>query len=232
MWSHALWRESKSTGSQRSASQSITKILSKVSHNLPSGTAELKQEKMTTITENNQSASGAVNGNGDVARWGLDLDSTLQMEDWYSAWQEVLEGKGVWGGRTRGGRGVQRITGLTNDISVEGITLAFCGKELLTRTSLKLVHGHRYGLIGENGVGKSTLLRRLAKRSVPGIPLHFRFGYVQQELPVAEDMTVLEYVLKAAKSLGSATERLQQLRKDEEQMEQAMEVSRHHAFDH
>lgn len=70
----------------------------------------------------------------DTARWGMNLEDTVEHDDWSSAWQEVLEGKGVWGGRTRGGRGVQRITGLTKDISVEGITLSFSGKELLQRT--------------------------------------------------------------------------------------------------
>ncbi len=70
----------------------------------------------------------------ETARWGMNLDDTVDNDDWSSAWQEVLEGKGVWGGRTRGGRGVQRITGFTKDISVEGITLSFCGKELLQRT--------------------------------------------------------------------------------------------------
>jgi hypothetical protein len=70
----------------------------------------------------------------DIARWGHNLSDTVDNDDWSSAWQEVLEGKGVWGGRTRGGRGVQRITGMTRDISVEGITLSFSGKELLQRT--------------------------------------------------------------------------------------------------
>lgn len=70
----------------------------------------------------------------ETARWGLNLEDTVEQDDWSSAWQEVLEGKGVWGGRTRGGRGVQRITGFTRDISVEGITLSFSGKELLQRT--------------------------------------------------------------------------------------------------
>lgn len=160
-----------------------------------------------------------------IARWGFDLKSTEELEDWGSAWQEVLEGKGVWGGRTRGGRGVQKITGRTNDISVEGITLAFCGRELLQRTTLKLVHGHRYGLIGDNGVGKSTLLRRMAKQTIPGIPLHFRFGYVQQELPMVEDMTILDYVMKASNNRESTEDRLESLRKDEEELEKLMEVS-------
>ncbi|RYH28356.1 ATP-binding cassette domain-containing protein [archaeon] len=159
-----------------------------------------------------------------IARWGLNLSATEELDDWSSEWQEVLQGKGVWGGRKRGGRGVQRITGQTKDISVEGLTLAFCGRELLQRTSLKLVAGHRYGLIGENGVGKSTLLRRMAKQTIPGIPLHFRFGYVQQELLVAEDCSVLDYVLsRVGGAAGGVDDQLNTLRDEEAELEAEME---------
>ncbi len=163
----------------------------------------------------------------DVARWGFNIENTEELEDWASEWQEVLNGNGVWGGRTRGGRGVQRITGRTKDISVEGVTLAFCGKELLTRTSIKFVHKHRYGIIGENGVGKSTLLRRIAKRTLPGIPLHFRIGYVQQELPLVEgDIQVLDYIMKGVHASNSClVEKLEELREQEKELDEQMEVS-------
>jgi hypothetical protein len=81
------------------------------------------------------SVTASANNAENIARWGLNLESTEDMDDWSSEWQEVLDGKCIWGGRTKGGRGVQRIKGYTKDISVEGITLAFCGKELLQRTT-------------------------------------------------------------------------------------------------
>lgn len=46
---------------------------------------------------------------------------------------------------------------------------------------MRLGHGRRYGLIGANGVGKTTLLRRIAAGAVPGWPLHMRSYLVQQE---------------------------------------------------
>jgi hypothetical protein len=78
--------------------------------------------------------SNSVDKSAEIARWGFNLDNSIELEDWATEWQQVLNGNGVWGGRTRGGRGVQKITGRTKDISVEGITIAFCGKELLQRT--------------------------------------------------------------------------------------------------
>eukprot|EP00599_Poterioochromonas_sp_BG-1_P013677 CAMPEP_0173162958 /NCGR_PEP_ID=MMETSP1105-20130129/19625_1 /TAXON_ID=2985 /ORGANISM="Ochromonas sp., Strain BG-1" /LENGTH=739 /DNA_ID=CAMNT_0014082903 /DNA_START=191 /DNA_END=2410 /DNA_ORIENTATION=- len=177
--------------------------------------------KGATTTQSNTADKASMEK---VARWGFNLESTEEIDDWSSQWKECLEGRAIWGGRTLGGRGVQKITGFTKDISVEGITLAFCGKELLQRTTLKLTHGHRYGLIGENGVGKSTLLRRIAKQSIPGIPLHFRFGYVQQELLVTEDVTVLDYILKAnAENETILLERLESLRAEEKEIEELMD---------
>ncbi len=47
--------------------------------------------------------------------------------------------------------------------------------------SLTLAAGRRYGLIGRNGVGKSTLLRHIAMREVP-IPSHITILFVEQEV--------------------------------------------------
>jgi ATP-binding cassette, subfamily F, member 3 len=47
--------------------------------------------------------------------------------------------------------------------------------------SLTLAHGRRYGIIGRNGVGKSTLLRHIAMREVP-IPSHITILFVEQEV--------------------------------------------------
>ena len=67
------------------------------------------------------------------------------------------------------------------DVIVDGVTLAFAGKELLSRTALRLVGGRRYALLGRNGVGKSTLLRRIAAGALPGFPPHLTVSYLAQE---------------------------------------------------
>ena len=41
------------------------------------------------------------------------------------------------------------------------------GKILLENTLLTITYGRRYGLVGPNGMGKSTLLRMLARRQIP-----------------------------------------------------------------
>lgn len=42
------------------------------------------------------------------------------MDDWGSAWQEAKEKGERWGGRGKGGRGIQRNTWQPKDIYVEG----------------------------------------------------------------------------------------------------------------
>ena len=43
------------------------------------------------------------------------------------------------------------------------------GEALIEDGSLLLAHGRRYGLVGRNGTGKSTLLRAIANRNVAGL---------------------------------------------------------------
>ena len=53
------------------------------------------------------------------------------------------------------------------DVQVEALTLTFHGRVLLEECSMHLNHGRRYGLVGPNGCGKTTLLRAIGAREVP-----------------------------------------------------------------
>ena len=78
----------------------------------------------------------------------------------------------------------------TQDVFVEGVTLIYLGNNLLNRTTLRLMQGRRYGLIGRNGVGKSTLMSRIATGTLPGFPPHLKVALVAQELPVVPNDTI------------------------------------------
>jgi ATP-binding cassette, subfamily F, member 3 len=69
----------------------------------------------------------------------------------------------------------------TKDIKVDSIDVSVGGMRILTDTTFTLSYGHRYGLVGNNGVGKSTLLRALSRREVP-IPTHISILHVEQEV--------------------------------------------------
>jgi ATP-binding cassette, subfamily F, member 3 len=67
------------------------------------------------------------------------------------------------------------------DIKIDSIDLFFAGNRLLTDASLTLAYGRRYGLVGNNGVGKSTLLRALSRREI-AVPTHISILHVEQEV--------------------------------------------------
>ncbi|GAB9476370.1 Abc transporter [Globisporangium polare] len=76
--------------------------------------------------------------------------------------------------------------------------------ELLRDTQLKLNYGTNYGLIGPNGIGKSTLLQALADGLVEGLPSSLKILYVNQldaasiaDSEKAKDKSVLQIVLDA-----------------------------------
>lgn len=69
----------------------------------------------------------------------------------------------------------------SKDIKVDSIDVSISGKRILTDTSLTLAYARRYGLVGQNGIGKSTLLRALSKREV-AIPTHISILHVEQEV--------------------------------------------------
>lgn len=85
------------------------------------------------------------------------------------------------------------------DISIDSFSVAARGKELLKNTSVKISHGKRYGLVGPNGMGKSTLLKLLAWRKIP-VPKNIDVLLVEQEV-VGDDRSALEAVVSANEEL-------------------------------
>jgi ATP-binding cassette subfamily F protein 3 len=77
----------------------------------------------------------------------------------------------------------------SKDVKVDGFDVSISGKRILTDTSLTLAYGRRYGLVGQNGVGKSTLLRALSRREV-AIPTHISILHVEQEVNSPSDASV------------------------------------------
>ncbi|ESN98429.1 hypothetical protein HELRODRAFT_185827 [Helobdella robusta] len=81
----------------------------------------------------------------------------------------------------------------TYDVKIENFDMAFGEKTLLSGADLSLSYGRRYGLVGRNGMGKTTLLRMLAGRQLR-IPPHLTVLHVEQEV-VGDDTPAIESVL-------------------------------------
>lgn len=89
----------------------------------------------------------------------------------------------------------KKTSGVGRDIHVENFDISIAGRPLLKNASLKLIHGRRFGLVGRNGMGKSTLLRHISAREI-AIPDHLQILHVEQEV-IGDDTTVLNSVLSS-----------------------------------
>jgi len=86
--------------------------------------------------------------------------------------------------------------GKSKDIKIDNIDLYVGdGQRILSEASLTLAYGRRYGLVGQNGIGKSTLLRALSRREL-NVPKHITILHVEQEIR-GDDTPALQSVLDA-----------------------------------
>lgn len=83
------------------------------------------------------------------------------------------------------------------DIKIEKFSIAARGKDLFVNASLTIAQGRRYGLVGPNGMGKTTLLVHIARRQL-AIPPNIDVLLCEQDIQV-DDTPAVDMVLKADK---------------------------------
>nr|XP_026484434.1 ATP-binding cassette sub-family F member 1 [Vanessa tameamea] len=81
------------------------------------------------------------------------------------------------------------------DIKVENFSISAKGKDLFVNATLLVANGRRYGLVGPNGHGKTTLLRHLAQRAFP-LPPHIDILLCEQEV-TASDLSAVDTLLES-----------------------------------
>ena len=82
----------------------------------------------------------------------------------------------------------------SRDVNVQNFTLQHLNNIMLDGTAIVLNHGNRYGLIGRNGCGKSTLMKALGARAVP-IPAGIDTFHLKEEVEPSDTMTALDAVM-------------------------------------
>jgi elongation factor 3 len=93
-------------------------------------------------------------------------------------------------------------------------SLAYGAKILLNTATLRLKRGHRYGLCGKNGTGKSTLMRAITNGQVEGFPSpdEVRTFYVEHDIDGSEeDTSVLQFILTDKRILANEQEVIEAL---------------------
>eukprot|EP01083_Nonionella_stella_P009446 27213_1 len=110
------------------------------------------------------------------------------------------------------------FTTFNRDVHIPNFTMTAPGAalELLVSTDIQLTDGRKYGLVGQNGHGKSTLLGHLASYKIPEFPKHLRVLIVKQEM-AGDDVSVVNSVLQADEELHCLLKEQKRLELDAEQ---------------
>lgn len=83
----------------------------------------------------------------------------------------------------------------TKDIRIENFDISYGERVLLKGANLTLTFGRRYGMVGRNGLGKSTLLKLISSGQLV-IPSHISILHVEQEV-TGDDTLALQSVLES-----------------------------------
>jgi ATP-binding cassette subfamily F protein 1 len=91
------------------------------------------------------------------------------------------------------------------NIYIESLSIPIGGKYIFEDTLLKISYGHKYGLIGKNGIGKSTLLKYINK-----LKSNVQVLFVEQEVAL-NNTTVIDTILNANVERQSIIKELESL---------------------
>lgn len=104
---------------------------------------------------------------------------------------------------------------MSKDIHIDNFTINAHNKLLFENASLHINQGAKYGLVGPNGQGKTTLLKMIALGELK-IPPKIDNLYVEQEV-VADDTRAVDAVLKADKKRWDLLQEEQELLKESDE---------------
>lgn len=169
---------------------------------------EKKKTAVSRISSKTASktASSASSVNGEETPPLLDGDGAALPDDEQpattqekmSAVRKLTEQMDKHGLSDRVTTGVLASLPASRDVKINSASLVFHGKVLITDTTLELNYGRRYGLLGENGCGKSTILKAIDKREYP-VPEHVDIYLLNEGAPPS-DLGALEWVVKEAEN--------------------------------
>lgn len=128
---------------------------------------------------------------------GMRLQTKEQLEEQAKRDAKAAEAARVERERACGLYLDSKSAGGSRDVSIRSIILlAPNGKALLDEGSpLRLSEGRKYGLVGRNGTGKTTLLTAIASYSVTGFPAHLKVVHVEQDPHLDLSASALQTVL-------------------------------------
>lgn len=151
---------------------------------------------------------------------------TIEEREWIDNVGPYLATAGVDAGKAKWClEEAQKVINVAEDQTVEDdgvevcnceFTLAYGTKILLHNTRLRLLRGAKYGLVGRNDCGKTTLMRAISEASIDGFPDHDTLPCVFVEADIQGELSHLNcvnYILEwpAIKEMGATPEQVRKI---------------------
>jgi hypothetical protein len=99
---------------------------------------------------------------------------------------------------------LSRVCFCPKDVIIEHFTMVApsltAREELIVGSELRLIQGRRYGLVGKNGVGKTTLLDLIAQHKLEEFPPHLTVMHVQQEVRFSLSLSLSLFLGRGGKA--------------------------------
>lgn len=98
----------------------------------------------------------------------------------------------------------------SSDVKFDSFSMQVGGNQLVNDTSIQLTKGSRYGLIGENGSGKSNILAAIAQREVP-LPEFVDVFHLHEEAQPSEQTAVeavVAHIIEEAERLQVLSDKI------------------------
>jgi ATP-binding cassette subfamily F protein 2 len=166
--------------------------------------------------------NGTANNSGKV---GSDNNKLLEINgDCVDKLTAMLEKDLELAAQARSCTGVLGVPAQSRDIKIDNLSVTFHGVEILQDTKLELNYGRRYGLIGFNGCGKSTLFSVIGRREIP-IQEQIDIYHLAREIPPL-DKSALDAVLDCEKERIRLEKLAEELadKEDDEAQEQLIDI--------
>ncbi|KAL0076510.1 P-loop containing nucleoside triphosphate hydrolase protein [Phycomyces blakesleeanus] len=106
-----------------------------------------------------------------------------------------------------------RLDSVTKEIDLMQVNISVNQLELLVDAHLKIKPGVRYGLVGQNGVGKTVLMKCMADNILVGLPQNLHILHIAQLEVHSEANTVLSEVLSSDKAATKILHEAQEIQK-------------------
>lgn len=101
-------------------------------------------------------------------------------------------------------------------LTVDNLNLSYDKKTLFKNASFRILENEKIGVIGNNGVGKSTLIQILCGKIIPdsgsiNFDKKIKVGYLDQYMSVNKNLTIEEYLKEAFVSLYDIDKKMNEL---------------------